>query len=120
MGLIVLILGLFVALMPTSVKTIGDALFTRTQQKVLGLLYGKPDRRFFANEIVRSAAMGRGTVLRELQRLAAAGVLTMIREGNQLYYQANSHNPVYAELLGLVRKTFGVADLIKVALEPPG
>ena len=52
--------------------SIADALFTKTQQRVLGLLYGKPDRSFYTNEIVRWADMGRGTVRRELERLISA------------------------------------------------
>jgi hypothetical protein len=35
-----------------SVSGIADALFTNTQQRVLGLLFGLPDRSFFANEII--------------------------------------------------------------------
>jgi len=97
---------------------IGDALFTKTQQRVLSLLYGKPDKSFYANEIVRWADMGRGTVKRELDRLVSAGLLVVSREGNQLHYQANSENPIYLELLGIVRKTFGVADVIRSALSP--
>ena len=97
---------------------IGDALFTKTQQRVLGLLYGKPDKSFYTNEIVRWADMGRGTVKRELERLVAADLLVVSREGNQLHYQANSENPIYAELLGIVRKTFGVADVVRKALTP--
>ncbi len=42
--------------------TIGDALFTKTQQRVLGLLYGRPNESFYTNDIVRRADMGRGTV----------------------------------------------------------
>jgi hypothetical protein len=30
---------------------LSTALFTLTQQKVLGLLFGKPDQSFFTNEI---------------------------------------------------------------------
>ncbi len=97
---------------------IGDALFTKTQQRVLSLLYGKPDKSFYANEIVRWADMGRGTVKRELDRLVSAGLLVVSREGNQLHYQANSENPIYAELVGIVRKTFGVADVLAEALAP--
>lgn len=96
--------------------SIGDALFTKTQQRVLGLLFGKPDQRFYANEIVRWAGMGRGTVRRELQRLTDAGLLVKTEEGRQHYYQVNKHTPVYAEMLGVVRKTFGIADIIKGAL----
>ena len=98
--------------------TIGDALFTKTQQRVLGLLYGKPEQSFYTNEIVRWADMGRGTISRELQRLVSAGLLVVTREGNQHHYRANPDNPIYQELLGIVRKTFGVADVIQAELVP--
>ncbi len=98
--------------------SIGDALFTKTQQRVLGLLYGRPDESFYTNDIVRRADMGRGTVRRELARMVAAGLLMVRKEGNQQYYQANPQCPVYAELSGIVRKTFGIADEIRLALEP--
>lgn len=98
--------------------SIGDALFTKTQQKVLGLLFGKPDKSFYTNEIMRWVSMGRGTVSRELDRLVSAGILTSAREGNQNHYQANKNNPVYQELVGIVKKTFGVAGEIKEALKP--
>ncbi len=96
--------------------SIGDALFTKTQKKVLGLLFGKPDKRFYTNEIMRWASMGRGTVGRELERLVSANLLTVIKEGNQNYYQANANNPVYRELVNIVKKSFGLADVIKQAL----
>lgn len=97
---------------------LSDALFTATQQKVLGLLYGKPDQSFYANEITRLANAGKGGVMRELERLQRAGVLRMTRQGNQTHYQANPDCPVYGELLGIVRKTFGIADQLRHALLP--
>ncbi|RLA57241.1 MAG: transcriptional regulator, partial [Gammaproteobacteria bacterium] len=57
--------------------SIGDALFTKTQQRVLGLLYGTPDKSFYTNEIMRWADMGRGTIRRELDRLVSAGILSV-------------------------------------------
>ena len=62
--------------------------------------------------------MGRGTIRRELDRLVSAGILSLTREGNQNHYQAKQDNPVYTELLGIVRKTFGIADVIWRALKP--
>lgn len=100
---------------PTS---IGDALFTKTQQRVLGLLYGHPNSSFYTNEIVRRADMGRGTIRRELERLVSAGLLLVSHEGNQHHYRPNPDNPIYHELLGIVRKTFGLSDVIRTALEP--
>ena len=43
----------------------GEALFTKTQRRVLGLLFGAPERSFYANEVVRSAGVGIGAALRE-------------------------------------------------------
>jgi len=87
---------------------LSNSLFTKTQQRVLGLLYGAPGKSFYTNEIVRIAAVGRGTVTRELVKLAEAGVLTVSAEGNQKHYQANPECPVYAELVKIARKLFDV------------
>ena len=97
---------------------ISDALFTETQQKVLGLLYGQPERSFYTNEILRLTGMGVATIKRELDRMLAAGILGMTRIGNQHHYQANPQCPVYAELLGIVKKTFGVTEVLRMALQP--
>lgn len=97
---------------------LSDALFTETQQKVLGLLYGQPDRSFYTKEILRLTGMGVATIKRELDRMLAAGILSMTRIGNQHYYQANPQYPIYGELLGIVKKTFGVTEVIRRALDP--
>ena len=97
---------------------IGDALFTKTQQKVLSLLFGKPQQSFYTNEIVRWADMGRGTVRRELDRLVVSGLIVMHKAGNQHHYQANPSCPIYPELLGIVKKTFGITGVIQAALTP--
>jgi len=87
---------------------LSNALFTKTQQRVLGLLYGAPGKSFYTNEIVRIAAVGRGTVTRELVKLAAAGVLTVSAAGNRKHYQANPDCLVYAELVKIAGKLFDV------------
>jgi len=82
-----------------------ETLFSKTQRGVLGLLFGNPDRSFYANEIVRHADAGIGTVQRELERLTAAGLLTVTRIGNQKHYQANRGSPIFEELEAIVLKT---------------
>lgn len=99
-----------------TINSIGDALFTRTQQKVLGVLYGTPDKSFYTNEIFRMTNIGRGTVSRELEKLVSAGLVCLSQTGNQRHYQANSENPIYTELLNVVRKTFGIAGVVRSAL----
>ncbi len=96
----------------------GDALFSKTQQKVLGLLFGKPEQSYYTNEIVRHAGLGKGTVMRELERLEAAGLVQLSKQGNQIHYQANATCPIFNELVAITRKTFGIGDTIKSLLEP--
>lgn len=96
---------------------LSDALFTTTQQRALAFLYGHPDRSFYTNEILRVTGMGVATVKRELDRMRAAGILRMARVGNQHHYQADPRCPIYAELIGIVKKTVGVTEPIRAALK---
>nr|WP_260295290.1 nucleotidyltransferase domain-containing protein [Sedimenticola hydrogenitrophicus] len=104
--------------MESVTTNIGDALFTKTQQRVLGLLFGRPQQSFYLNELVRMAGVGKGSVMRELEKLRAAGLLTVTRIGNQNHYQANAENPIFAELKGIAQKSFGLVDIVGSALRP--
>jgi predicted nucleotidyltransferase len=97
---------------------VGDALFAKVQQRVLGVLFGNPRRSFYANEVIALAHSGTGAVQRELGRLEASGLVTVTRVGKQKHYQANAKAPVYDELCSLVLKTFGLADVLRSALAP--
>ena len=97
---------------------LANALFTKVQQRVLGVVFGDPGRSFYANEIIALARSGTGAVQRELAKLAAVGLVTVRRQGNQKHYQANAASPVFEELRGLVLKTFGLADIVRTALSP--
>jgi predicted nucleotidyltransferase len=99
-------------------SSLADALFPKGRQRVLAVLFGNPGRSFYANEVIALAQSGTGAVQRELAALSAAGLLTVTKQGNQKHYQANADAPVFAELRGLVLKTMGLADVLKVALAP--
>jgi len=103
---------------PVQPVSVADALFTKGQQRVLGVLFGNPGRSFFANEVIALAGTGTGAVQRELTRLATAGLVTVKPVGNQKHYQANAASPVFDELRGLVVKTSGIADVLRTALAP--
>ena len=98
--------------------SMADALFPEVRQRVLAVLFGTPDRSFYANEVIALAQSGTGAVQRELAGLSEAELLTVSRQGNQKYYQANAAAPVFAELRALVLKTMGLADVLRAALAP--
>ena len=95
-----------------------DVLFTPVQQRVLGLLFGQPDRRFQSAELIRLAGAGTGAVHRLITRLAASGLVRVESVGNQKFYQANPDSPLFSELCGLVQKTVGLAGPLRAALAP--
>ena len=97
---------------------IADALFTNTQQRLLALLFGQPERSFYASELIALAKCGSGTVQRELARLAASGLVTLQKIGNQRHYQANPQSPVFAELCSIALKTVALAEPLRAVLAP--
>lgn len=95
-----------------------DALYSRTQQSVLGLLFGQPEKSFYTNEIIKKSGGGSGAVQRELSRLARSGLVTVERIGSQKHYQANPGAPIFSELCAIINKTVGLVDPLKAVLEP--
>src|SRR3546814_21039966 len=74
-----------------------SALFSGTKQRVLGILYGQPDRSFYANELIGLAVSGSGAVQRELATLASSGLVPVKSVGNQKHYHANPESPIRSE-----------------------
>jgi predicted nucleotidyltransferase len=94
-----------------------SGLFGKTRQAVLALLYGRTDSSFYTKQILDAVGIGRGTVQRELKNLTDTGIIIREVQGRQVYYRANEKCPIFNELKSIVRKTFGVADVIRQSLE---
>jgi hypothetical protein len=116
--MIVPILGVKPRSRRSSRNSLADALFTKTQQRVLRVLFGQPDRSFYASELIRDAGTGSGAAQRELARLEASGLIVARRIGNQKHYQANAVSPLFSELRNIVLKTVGLAEPLRDALKP--
>ncbi len=97
---------------------LSNALFSKVQQRVLGLIFAHPDRSFYTSEIIKRVNSGTGAVERELSRLQRSGLVSVERIGNQKHYRANQRSPVFDELHGLVLKTVALQEPLKSALEP--
>lgn len=114
-------MGITIPIMGTSQHAhvrLADALFTKVQQRVLGILFGQPDKSFLSKEVIALADSGTGAVHRELQRLTASGLITVRSAGWEKHYQANPESPVFEELRALVMKTVGLVGPLREALAP--
>lgn len=98
--------------------SLADALFSKGQQRVLGVFFSNPERDFYASEIAEREQTGRGALQRELDRLTQSGLVTVSLRGRQKLYRANPESPIFAELRSIVLKTIGVVEIIKTALLP--
>jgi predicted nucleotidyltransferase len=97
---------------------ITGALFGQTRRAVLALLFGRSGESFYLREIVRLTGAGMGAVQRELRQLVESGLVDRRQHGKQVYFSANSRSPVFQELVGLLAKTAGLADVLRQSLAP--
>lgn len=128
MGLIVPILGCIIPNMGVAIPEpaaarfpetgLGNALFSKVQQRVLALIFGQPDKSFYTSEIIKALRSGKGAVERELARLEESGLVFVVRIGNQKHYQANRGSPIFHELYSIVQKTNGLREPLRLSLQP--
>ena len=97
--------------------TISSALFTDSQSRVWGWIFGQPERAYHLSELRRLTGLGSASLQRELNRLAAAGLVDVQAVGNLRCFQANPNSPVYAELVALTRKTLGTVPVLREAVQ---
>jgi predicted nucleotidyltransferase/DNA-binding HxlR family transcriptional regulator len=100
--------------------SIATHLLGRTRSAVLGTLLLHPEDSLHVHELARRTGASAGSLHRELRALAELGVLLRQEIGRQVHYRANPASPVFAELAGLLRKTAGLADVLRDALLPLG
>ncbi|SRR5581483_7481987 len=68
---------------------LASAPFTSTQQKVLALLFGQPERMFIHQELIEEAGGGSGAVRRELTSLVESGLVVATTAARQRQFCAN-------------------------------
>ena len=90
-------------------------LFTATQRRLLGLLFGEPGRAFFVQELMQLTGAGAGATHRELHRLRCAGLVKSWPVGPRLFVQADPGSPIHIELANLIRKTVGLVGPLREA-----
>ncbi len=97
---------------------LAETLFSDYRRRILALLLLRPDEDFHVREISRLTGVPAGSMHRELKLVTDAGLLLRHSAGNQVRYQANRDCPIFHELAGIFRKTCGLSDVIRAALQP--
>ncbi len=86
---------------------------SRTRQRILALLFDRPERRTHLRGISRALGVSVGTTARELERLVDAGLVTRSTEGRQVYFQAAADSPLFDAVRTIVRRTVAAPDVLR-------
>lgn len=95
-----------------------DPLINKTIQSLLAATILQPDRSWCFSELAKQLRRRPSSLQAPLAALVAAGILQRRKDGNRVYFQANSDCPFLPELQGLMAKTVGLVEVLREALAP--
>ena len=101
-------------------STLADILSSRVRAEIFRLLFGLNEKELHLREMERQVALSLGTIRQDLQKLVKLDLVKTRRDGNRLYYRANTEHPLYPEVRNLVLKTAGLVEIFKSVLDREG
>jgi len=90
--------------------------FPGVRQEILAATLLSPERSWYLSELAAQLKTSPSSLQRELEALAASGILQRRQEGRRTYYRTETASPVFAELRDLFSKTAGVVPLLQAEL----
>jgi uncharacterized protein len=95
---------------------LAEILSSNIRAEIFRNLFGVSPQNLYLREIERRTGFAIGTVQQEIKKLQRLDIITRIKDGNRVYFKANTDHPLYPDIRNLVIKTSGLIDLIKEAL----
>lgn len=92
-------------------------LFPATRARLLQILFEDPSRSLHLRELARMSGMSIGSVQAEVNNLTKIELILQRRDGNRLYFSANTENPIYNDIRNIVIKTSGIQSQLLQALK---
>lgn len=86
---------------------------SRAQGDIIAWIMLHPEDESSLTEIARATNTSGATVMREVDRLADAGLIRESRRGNQRLVSADTDNPVFGPLAALMAVTFGPIPVLR-------
>lgn len=97
-----------------------EQIFPKARAELIRLLFADSTRSLHLREIARLSGLALGTIQREVAKMSAAELIAERRDGNRLYFSANTQNPIFHELRGIALKTTGLKSQLSQALHELG
>jgi predicted nucleotidyltransferase len=89
---------------------------SKIREAVFQLYFSHPEKKYYLRELERILNLPVQNIRRELISLEKSGVFQREKMGNQVYYFLNTKSPIFKELRGVVSKTIGIENNLKMIL----
>ena len=100
--------------------SIADFLLTPRQQRVVAPLLLDPSLSLRVSELLALSGSGRGATQKHIQTFVDVGLFSEYRQGNQRYLKINTSFALFDEPRPICLKSFGLAEVLRAALDPLG
>ena len=89
---------------------------SKTRKAIFQLYFAHPEKKYYLRELERILKLPVQNIRRELMALEKSGVFQREKMGNQVYYYLNIDSPIFMELKGVISKTIGIENDLRVML----
>lgn len=96
---------------------LSELLSSISRSEVFRVLFDGQMREFYFREMERMVSVSASGLKAELAKLIKMDLLVQEKDGNRLYFKANTVHPLYPLIVELVEKTVGIEAVLKQSLE---
>jgi predicted nucleotidyltransferase len=95
-------------------------LFTsNTRAEIMRILFDGMGNERYLREIEKMGQIGVNSIQKEIKHLLLMDLVKSRKDGNRIYYKANTQHPIYLDLVSIVEKTVGIVSELKMRLDDP-
>lgn len=96
---------------------LSEIVSSRVRAEIFRILFGVDPVETHMRELARQSGCAIGTIQTELKRLHRLNLVVRRKDGNRVCFRANREHPLFQDIQGLVVKTVGLVDVLKISLD---
>lgn len=98
---------------------LSELLTSNTRAEVMRILFNGLGEEHYLRDLEKLSHVKVNSLQKEVKHLSALDLLKARKDGNRIYYSANTEHPLYPDLVSIVEKTVGVFSELKRVLDDP-
>ena len=96
---------------------LSELLTSNTRAEVMRILFNGQGEEHYLRDLEKLSHVKINSLQKEVKHLSSLDLLKARKDGNRIYYSANTEHPLYPELVAIVEKTVGIVYELKQRLE---